>query len=213
MPLNDAYDKYKANFVAKLAEPKGTCIGRSLMVEDPVDKTSKYVIPMPMLLLYTLSDNAVTQEPVLVRDLTIWRPPVSGTTSTNANRRNIIPGARVRSWKRIEYTKIFVEAPASMGGVWRTYRTSGTNAGDRKLRFIGLKVPQIFSINSLLYVFAHYWSKKPASIRTYNSMFRIPAESEITLDNLGELTTGKTEAPNQVQGNLSALPEKTGNKP
>ncbi|WAK73997.1 hypothetical protein AP9108_33375 [Arthrospira sp. PCC 9108] len=44
-------------------------------------------------------------------------------------------------------------------------------------------------------------------------MFRIPAESEITLDNLGELTTGKTEAPNQVQGNLSALPEKTGNKP
>ncbi|WAK73896.1 hypothetical protein AP9108_24710 [Arthrospira sp. PCC 9108] len=171
MPLNDAYDKYKANFVAKLAEPKGTCIGRSLMVEAPVDKTSKYVIPMPMLLLYTLSDNAVTQEPVLVRDLTIWRPPVSGTTSTNANRRNIIPGARVRSWKRIEYTKIFVEAPASMGGVWRTYRTSGTNAGDRKLRFIGLKVPQIFSINSLLCVLLITGAKNPRVLEPITQCF------------------------------------------
>jgi hypothetical protein len=106
-----------------------------------------------------------------------------------------------------------VEAPADMQGVWRTYRTSGTNAGERKLRFIGLKVPQIFSISSLLYVFAHYWGKKPSSIRTYNSMFRIPAESEITLNNLGELTAGKTEAANQVTGDQSALPGKTGTNP
>ncbi len=52
--INDAYDKYKANFVAKLAEPKGTCIGRSLMVEAPVDKTSKYVTPMLCAALYAI---------------------------------------------------------------------------------------------------------------------------------------------------------------
>ncbi|MFO7143877.1 hypothetical protein B9T16_20830 [Arthrospira sp. PCC 8006] len=214
MPLNDAYNKYKAEFVAKLAQPKGTCLGRSLMVEAPVDKTSKHVIPMPMLLLYTLSGNALGLEPSEVRGLTIWKPPVRSTsTYTNANRRNIIVGSRVRAWKRSEYTRIFVEAPLDTQGVWRTYTTSGTNAGERKLRFISLKVPLIFSISSLLYVFAKYWSKKPASIRTYNSMFRIPASDDMTLAKLGELTTGKTEAPNQVQGNLSALPEKTGNKP
>ncbi|MFO7033059.1 hypothetical protein B9T07_25185 [Limnospira fusiformis CCALA 023] len=56
----------------------------------------------------------------------------------------------------------------------------------------------------MLYVFAHYFTIKPASLRTYNSMFRIPSSDGLALANLGELTVERSEAPNQVQGDLPA---------
>ncbi|WP_434221919.1 hypothetical protein ACOKW7_24885 [Limnospira platensis CENA597] len=207
MPLNDVYNKYKTDFDAKLGTSKGPCLGPELMVEAPVDKTSKYVIPMPMLLLYRLSSNSQGLEPTEVRDLTIWRPAPKGNTGTsNANRRKVPIGLRRIPSKKTGFYRVFVEGPAIPvdTGIWRKYTTSGTNPGDRKLRFITLKVPPVFSINCLLYVFAHYWTIKPLSLRTHHSYYQIPDKNDYPLDGLGELTTGKTEAPNQVQGNLPA---------
>ncbi|MDT9313782.1 hypothetical protein, partial [Limnospira sp. Paracas R14] len=158
MPLSDAFDKYKEKFLAKLAEPKGTKLGISLMVEAPVDKTCKHVIPMPMLLLYNLGSDTVSNEPAEVRALPIWRPASrGGNTSSNANRRKVPAGLGHSVGKKTGFYRVFVEGPAGeqTPGIWRTYTTSGTNAGEKKLRFISLKVPNIFSINCLLYVFAH----------------------------------------------------------
>ncbi|WP_434222144.1 hypothetical protein ACOKW7_31595 [Limnospira platensis CENA597] len=207
MPLNDAYNKYKADFVAKLAQPKGTCLGRSLMVEAPVDKTSKHVIPMPMLLLHTLSSNSQDLEPTEVRDLTVWKPAPRGNTGTsNANRRKVPSGLSYNVGKKTGFYRVFVEGPArpTNPGIWREYTTSGANAGTKRLRFITLKVPNIFSINCLLYVFAHYWTIKPISLRTHHKWYQIPDKNDYPLDGLGELTTGKTEAPNQKQGDPPA---------
>ncbi|MFO7033227.1 hypothetical protein B9T07_26260 [Limnospira fusiformis CCALA 023] len=217
MPLNDAYNKYKTDFVAKLGTSKGPCLGPELMVEAPVDKTSKYVIPMPMLLLYRLSANSQGLEPTEVRDLTVWRgaPKAGTTTSTNANRRKVPLGLRRIPSKKTGFYRVFIEGPAGAtdSGIWRKYTTSGTHAGERKLRFISLKVPPVFSINCLLYVFAHYWTIKPLSLRTHHSYYQIPDKNDYPLDGLGELTTGKTEAQNQKQGEQPAnKPAKDKNK-
>ncbi|XDE64390.1 hypothetical protein AB3M80_11370 [Arthrospira platensis BEA 1257B] len=201
MPLADAFNKYKDDWIAKLATAKGPHLGRSLVVEVPVDATSKIGVPMPMLLLHTLSGGSVTNEPANVRELTIWRPPVSNTSTPNANRRNILRGTRVRAYKKAEYTRFFVEAPVTPG-YWRKY--TQTRVGEKILRFISIKAPPIVSVSGLLYVFAHYFTIKPASLRTYNSMFRIPSSDGLALANLGELTVGRSEAPNQVQGELFA---------
>ncbi|AMW29276.1 hypothetical protein [Limnospira platensis] len=207
MPLNDAYNKYKDNFVAKLGQPKGTCLGRSLNVEAPVDKTSKYVIPMPMLLLHTLSSNSQGLEPTEVRDLTVWKPAPRGNTGTsNANRRKVPAGLGYNTGKKTGFYRVFVEGPArpTNPGIWREYTTTGANSGTKKLRFITLKVPNIFSINCLLYVFAHYWTMKPISLRTHHKWYQIPDKNDYPLDGLGELTTGRTEAANQKQGDIPA---------
>ncbi|EDZ91703.1 hypothetical protein AmaxDRAFT_5556 [Limnospira maxima CS-328] len=49
MPLSDAFNRYKEDWVEKLATAKGSHLGRSLVVEVPVDATSKIGVPMPML--------------------------------------------------------------------------------------------------------------------------------------------------------------------
>lgn len=49
MPLADAFNKYKDDWMAKLVTAKGPHLGRSLVVEVPVDATSKIGVPMPML--------------------------------------------------------------------------------------------------------------------------------------------------------------------
>ena len=201
MPLADAFNKYKDDWMAKLVTAKGPHLGRSLVVEVPVDATSKIGVPMPMLLLHILSGSSVTNEPANVRNLTIWRPPVSNTSTPNANRRNILRGTRVRAYKKSEYTRFFVEAPVNPGQ-WRKY--TQTRVGEKILRFISIKAPPIVSVSGLLYVFAHYFTIKPASLRTYNSMFRIPSSDGLALANLGELTVERSEAPNQVQGELFA---------
>ncbi|MGI0499386.1 hypothetical protein [Limnospira platensis] len=213
MPLNDAYDKYKADFVAKYTQPKGTSLGVSLMVEAPVDKACKYVIPMPMLLLYTLSNNNPGLEPAEVRALPTWRPAPRGNTGTgNANRRKVRTGLGYNVGKKTGFYRVFVEGPARpiLPGIWRTYTTSGTNAGEKKLRFIGLKVPQIFSINCLLYVFAHYWTIKPVSLRTRNKWYQIPDKDSYPLDGLGELTAGKTKATGLTSTDIPAQPKQKG---
>ncbi|MDT9237113.1 MAG: hypothetical protein P5680_26320, partial [Limnospira sp. PMC 737.11] len=53
-----------------------------------------------------------------------------------------------------------------------------------------------------------------ASLRTYNSMFRIPSSDGLTLANLGELTVGRSEGANQAQGDIpaSAPTKREGNK-
>ncbi|MET0099862.1 hypothetical protein, partial [Limnospira platensis] len=191
----------------KLGQPKGTCLGRSLNVEAPVDKTSKYVIPMPMLLLHTLSSNSQGLEPTEVRDLTVWKPAPRGNTGTsNANRRKVPAGLGYNTGKKTGFYRVFVEGPArpTNPGIWREYTTTGANSGTKKLRFITLKVPNIFSINCLLYVFAHYWTMKPISLRTHHKWYQIPDKNDYPLDGLGELTTGRTEAANQKQGDIPA---------
>ena len=207
MPLSDAFDKYKEKFLAKLAEPKGTKLGISLMVEAPVDKTCKHVIPMPMLLLYNLGSDTVSNEPAEVRALPMWRPASrGGNTSSNANRRKVPAGLGHSVGKKTGFYRVFVEGPArpTNPGIWREYTTSGFNAGTKRLRFITLKVPNIFSINCLLYVFAHYWTIKPISLRTNHKWYQIPDKDDYPLDGLGELTTGRTEAANQKQGDIPA---------
>ncbi|MET0115574.1 MAG: hypothetical protein ABWU13_25285, partial [Limnospira maxima] len=164
MPLADAWNKYKDDWIANLATAKGPHLGRSLVVEVPVDATSKIGVPMPMLLLHILSGSSVTNEPANVRELTIWRPPVSNTSTPNANRRNVLRGTRVRAYKKSEYTRFFVEAPVNPG-YWRKY--TQTRVGEKILRFISIKAPPIVSVSGLLYVFAHYFTIKPASLRTY----------------------------------------------
>ena len=49
MPLADAWNKYKDDWIANLATAKSPHLGRSLVVEVPVDATSKIGVPMPML--------------------------------------------------------------------------------------------------------------------------------------------------------------------
>ncbi len=68
MPLADAFNKYKDDWMAKLVTAKGPHLGRSLVVEVPVDATSKIGVPMPMLLLHILSGGSVTNEPANVRN-------------------------------------------------------------------------------------------------------------------------------------------------
>lgn len=208
MPLNEAYNKYRNDFVTKLGLPRGTCLGKTLNVEAPVDRTSKHVIPMPMLLLHTLSSNNQGLEPSEVRELTIWRPAPRGTGgAANANRRKVPAGLGYNTGKKTGFYRVFVQGPQrpTNPGIWREYTTTGTNAGVRQLRFITLKVPNIFSINCLLYVFAHYWTIKPMSLRTHRKWYQIPDRDQYPLTILGELTTGKTEAPNQQQGDIPAL--------
>ncbi|MGI0496085.1 hypothetical protein ACOKW7_19160 [Limnospira platensis CENA597] len=214
MPLNEAYDKYKTNFIAKLAEPKGTCLGVSLMVEAPVDKACKSVIPMPMLLLHTLSSNSQSLEPTEVRALPTWRPAPRNTGTGNANRRKLPTGLGHAVGKKTGFYRVFVEGPAGgqTPGIWRTYNTTGTNAGEKKLRFIGLKVPNIFSINCLLYVFAHYWTIKPISLRTHNRWYQIPDKANYPLSGLGELTAGKTKATGLTSTDIPAQPKEKGKK-
>ncbi|WP_410246249.1 hypothetical protein, partial [Arthrospira sp. PCC 8006] len=199
--------------VAKLGTSKGPCLGPELMVEAPVDKTSKYVIPMPMLLLYRLSSNSQDLEPTEVRNLTVWKPAPRGNTGTsNANRRKVPSGLSYNVGKKTGFYRVFIEGPDVDvdSGIWRKYITTGTNSGNKNLRFITLKVPNIFSINCLLYVFAHYWTIKPISLRTHHRWYRIPDRNDYPLDGLGELTTGKTEAPNQKQGEQPANPPSKG---
>ncbi|MDT9313886.1 MAG: hypothetical protein P5701_26475, partial [Limnospira sp. Paracas R14] len=73
-----------------------------------------------------------------------------------------------------------------------------------------LKVPNIFSINCLLYVFAHYWTIKPISLRTNHKWYQIPDKDDYPLDGLGELTTGRTEAANQKKGEQPGDTTKSG---
>ncbi|CDM93228.1 protein of unknown function [Limnospira indica PCC 8005] len=45
MPLADAWNKYKDGWMEKLVTAKGPHLGRSLVVEVPVDATSKIGVP------------------------------------------------------------------------------------------------------------------------------------------------------------------------
>lgn len=218
MPLDKEYNKHKEAFVESLTTSKGPNLGPSLIVEVPVDRTSKYGLPVPMLMLYRLSGNNVGLEPDEVRNLTIWKPARKGASTPNPNRRKVPEENIHRVGKKVGFYCLFVEGPDSQAdtstgvgpGIWRTYTTTGTHGGLRKLRFIKLKVPYIFSISCVLFMFSHYWSIKPMSVRSYNRMYSIPDKTTFVLNKLGELTAGKTEAPNQQQGEISAGGAKQG---
>ncbi|WP_434221698.1 hypothetical protein ACOKW7_19175 [Limnospira platensis CENA597] len=156
----------------------------------------------------------MSNEPAEVRALPVWRPASRSTGTGNANRRKVPTGVGHFVGKKTGFYRVFVEGPAGgqTPGIWRTYTTGGTNPGERKLRFITLKVPNIFSINCLLYVFAHYWTIKPVSLRTHNKWYQIPDRANYPLTGLGELTPGKTKATGLASTDLPAQPKEKGKK-
>ncbi|MGC9384889.1 MAG: hypothetical protein ACP5D6_09840 [Kosmotogaceae bacterium] len=181
--------------------------GDTYNIEVPVDKTSKYIIPVDGILMHLLDYK---DEPTEVKNtLTEWKPRKrrggsgEGSTSTgNVNRRNPRKNDQVKSNKRISFRKIFVELPFDA-------RLTYSQLGRRKtLRIISINCHPIISINSLLYLFSNnYFEKKPLSFRTWRSTWNIPGEA-FPLNDLGELSV-KMEAADQQTGDMSDKSSKT----